>query len=184
MNASPSPIAVRKASAQDNVLLSTLGAETFLDAFGPDNVPEDMRLYLQQSFSPAIQAAELADPFSQFLIAEVANEPVGYARLLEGAPSVRLTSARPVELVRLYARSSWVGRKVGATLMDACFAEAAARGHDVIWLGVWERNARAIAFYRKRGFTEIGSHEFRLGNDIQIDLLMARSLIPTGNIAG
>jgi GNAT superfamily N-acetyltransferase len=181
---SPSSIAVRKASFRDNVLLSTIGAETFIDAFAADNVPEDMDLYLRQSFSPAIQSAELADPSSQFLIAEIAGEPVGYARLRHGAPPGPLTGFTPVELVRLYARASWIGRNVGAALMEACLAEAAATGHDVIWLGVWERNARAIAFYRKWGFTDIGSHPFRLGNDIQTDLLMARPLMPTRNIEG
>jgi GNAT superfamily N-acetyltransferase len=181
---SPSPITVRKASFPDNVLLSTIGAETFLHAFGPDNIPEDMDVYLRQSFSPAIQSAELADPSSQFLIAEVVGEPVGYARLRHGAPPARLTGSAPVELVRLYARASWIGRNVGTALMEACLAEAVANGHDLIWLGVWEKNARAIAFYKKWGFTDIGSHPFRLGNDIQTDLLMARALRPTGNNRG
>ena len=171
-------IHVREASPGDNVLLAELGAETFRDAFGPDNTPGDMALYLTWSFSPAIQSAELADPASLFLIAEIDDQPVGYARLREGAPPASLEATSPVEIARFYARTPWIGRKVGAALMEACLATAAARGATAIWLAVWEKNARAISFYRKWEFVEIGSQSFRLGNDLQNDLIMARMRLP------
>ena len=80
-------IVVRTATSEDSVLLAELGAETFRDAFGPDNASEDMELYLRQSFSAAIQATELADRSSFFLIAEIDGQPVGYAKLNEAAPA-------------------------------------------------------------------------------------------------
>jgi len=171
---------VRKARAGDNLLLSRLGAETFVHTFGPDNTAEDMRLYIQNSFSPEIQAAELATPSSVFLIAELATEPVGYARLLESDPPGGVTGSRPIEIVRIYARPERVGHGVGARLMQACLEEAALRQCDVIWLGVWGQNRRAIAFYAGWGFVPVGSHDFLLGTDLQTDTLMARPLHPLG----
>jgi len=174
----PAALSVRRATHQDNVLLSRLGAETFEYAFGPDNAPEDMQLYLHSSFSPEVQAAELADHSSVFLVAELAGEPVGYARLLEANPPPGVIGSRPIEIVRIYALPDWIGHGVGPTLMRACLKEAALRECDTIWLGVWERNARAIAFYTKWGFVSVGSHAFLLGNDPQTDTLMARP-VPT-----
>jgi ribosomal protein S18 acetylase RimI-like enzyme len=156
--------------------LAELGEETFREAFGSQNTPEDVTLYAAKTFAPNIQAAELADPKGFFLIAEIEDEAAGYVRLREAAPATRTRSSRPIEIVRLYARTRWIGRGVGPALMEAALREARARGHDSIWLGVWERNARAIAFYRKWGFVEIGTQPFQLGNDLQNDLVMMRAV--------
>ena len=166
------PVRVRYATPSDNVLLAELGTETFQDAFSAQNTVEDMTLYLGKSFSPVLQALELADPSVVFLIAELGDVPVGYVQLRKGASPASVRSSRPVEIARFYARTKWIGRGVGPALMEAVLREAGVRGHDVIWLGVWERNQRAIAFYRKWGFAEVGSQAFRLGNDLQTDLVM------------
>ena len=165
---------LRYATAIDNVLLAEMGARTFYDTFAADNTPENMAAYLAASFSPEKQAAELADPSSVFLIAEVEGAAVGYARLKEGRPPTGITGIRPIEIVRIYARKGWIGRGVGVTLMKACLAEAEKRGCDTLWLDVWERNPRAIAIYRNWGFIEVGTQTFQLGNDLQRDLLMQR----------
>jgi ribosomal protein S18 acetylase RimI-like enzyme len=167
-------IEIRRATAADNLLLAELGAQTFRDTFGPDNTPENMAAYLASSFSPLRQASELADPVSSFLIAEVEGATVGYARLKEGQPLEAVVGPRPIEIVRLYAVKEWIGRGVGAALMRACLDEARTRGCDVIWLDVWEHNLRARAFYRKWGFSEAGTQPFKLGDDMQTDLLMRR----------
>lgn len=178
-------IAIRHATAGDNVLLADIGAETFADAFGVDNTDDDMRQYLESAFGPDIQAAELADRANVFLIAEVHGLPAGYARLREATHPAAATVARPIELVRLYARTPWIGRGVGAALMKASLSEAQARGCDLVWLGVWERNERAIAFYRSWGFLERGNQTFLLGSDLQHDLVMTRPVPqPAGDALG
>jgi ribosomal protein S18 acetylase RimI-like enzyme len=169
---------IRLATDRDNVLLAELGAETFTATFSAENTPEDMERYISAAFSPDIQAAELADPANVFLIAEESGVAVGYARLREAMPGVVLDAARPIEIVRLYARVDSIGRGVGAALMQASLEVSRARHCDAVWLGVWERNLRAIAFYRRWGFVGFGSHTFVLGQDRQNDLLMAKSLDP------
>jgi ribosomal protein S18 acetylase RimI-like enzyme len=173
-------VSIRRAHPGDHLLLFELGVETFFDAFGPHNTPSNMEIYLKAAFSPAIQAAELAEPSSVFLIAEVDAQTAGYARLLEGQPPSGAAGSRAIELVRLYARTRRIGHGVGAALMQACLAEAAARGCDTIWLGVWERNRRAIAFYERWGFRRVGSHPFQLGDDLQTDLVMQRPVALSG----
>lgn len=169
-------IKIRLAGPGDNILLADLGRRTFFDTFARDNTPEDMAAYLAASFGPQKQAEELADPLSHFLIAEVDGAPVGYARLHLGEPPATITGRMPVEIVRFYAVREWIGGGVGAALMATCLALAAEKGCDTIWLDVWERNPRAIAFYRKWGFAPVGEQAFQLGGDLQHDLLMQRSI--------
>lgn len=169
-------LVIRRAAAGDAGLLAELGARTFSEAFAADNRPEDIAAYLAASFSPERQAAELADPSSVFFIAEVGGAAVGYAQIRAGEPGAGVEGPKPVELVRLYAAREWHGRGVGEALMRACVEEARRAGHGRIWLGVWERNGRAQAFYRKWGFRPVGRHVFRLGSDAQTDIVMERAL--------
>lgn len=169
---------IRYATASDAALLADLGARAFREAFAdnPLNAPHDMAAYMAEAFGPEVQARELNDPNAIFLIAEIGNEAVGYAKLLAGSREEGVTAARPIELVRLYALQAWVGRGIGAALMQRCLTEAQNRGHDVMWLGVWEYNYRAQKFYEKFGFVRCGEHVFQLGQDAQTDWLMQRGL--------
>ena len=167
---------IRTANLQDHELLASLGARAFREAFASDNTPEDMTDYLAKAFGPDRQAAELADPGTTFLIAEAEGETVGYARLKVGPAPDCIQGLHPVEIARLYSIAAWIGRGVGAALMQACLGQAARLGCDVIWLDVWERNLRAIEFYRRWGFVEVGTQAFVLGHDVQNDLLMQNRL--------
>lgn len=170
-------IHIRHAAASDAALLADLGAKAFYETFASENTPENMAAYLKSAFSPAIQAAELADPAGCFMIAECDGAAAGYARLRTGEAPPEIGDTGAIELQRIYVLKAWQGHKVGAALMQACLNEAAAKGHRTIWLGVWERNPRAIAFYRKWGFEQAGAHIFQLGDDPQTDLVMRRSLV-------
>lgn len=172
--AEDAPYYIRYATAADNVLLAEMGAETFAESFGSANTPENMRAYLEPSFSPEIQARELADPDSRFLIIEWNGRPVGYAQVTIGHTSDSIAGQKPMEIVRIYACKAWIGKGIGAQLMKACLNEAQQAGCDVVWLGVWEHNPRAIAFYRKWGFEKVGTQTFWLGDDPQNDWVMAR----------
>ncbi|HZT57495.1 MAG TPA: GNAT family N-acetyltransferase [Pyrinomonadaceae bacterium] len=169
-------LVIRRAAPGDADLLAELGARTFSETFAADNKPEDMAAYLASSFSPAQQAAELADPRSVFLIAEVDGVATGYAKLHDGDALEGVEGESPIELVRLYVSQEWLGRGVGEALMRALLDEARHAGGKTLWLGVWERNGRAQAFYRKWNFREVGKHIFQLGSDPQTDILMERTL--------
>ena len=179
------PAATTSADANgDAALLAELGARTFYETFVESCRPEDMRAYLDAAFGTAQQAAELADARSTFLIAETCDDAedaaaiaVGYAKLFAGDETPDCVVGRaPVELARLYVRREWLGSGAGAGLMRELLEAARRAGYETIWLGVWEHNERAIAFYRKWGFEVVGEHIFQVGDDPQNDLLMARHL--------
>ena len=164
--------AIRQATPSDATHLADLGALTFRETFAADNTPDDLAVHLASSFAPDVQARELADPAIRYGLAEVDGIPAGYAQLVFGNTSYGVTGARPVEIRRLYARRACHGQGVGAALMTWCLEEARMAGADTVWLGVWERNARAIAFYERWGFRVVGEHVFLLGTDRQRDLVM------------
>jgi ribosomal protein S18 acetylase RimI-like enzyme len=167
---------VRRASIEDAKLLAELGARTFDETFAKDNSPEDMAAYLADSFNVERLTAELNDPLSIFFIAEVDGGAAGYAKIHSGGASGGVEGERPVELVRLYVSQEWLGRGVGQALMRRCIDEAREMGFQTIWLGVWERNVRAQAFYRKWDFREVGEHIFQLGSEPQRDIVMQRAV--------
>lgn len=167
---------IRRANLDDAGLLAELGARTFAETFAEDNSAEDMAAYLASSFSELQQAAELADPDSTIYIAETNGVAVGYAMLRSGSAPGCITDDKPIELVRLYVSREQLGHGVGAGLMRACINEANLQGQRTMWLGVWENNHRAQAFYRKWKFQDVGTHVFQLGQDAQTDILMERSV--------
>jgi GNAT superfamily N-acetyltransferase len=171
-----SSITIRRATPADAARLASFAATAFTDTFAADNRPEDMAAYLAESFGEAAQRAELEDPAVTVLLAEKDDALVGYAMLRDGevADSVPSATRGAIEIARLYAGKRWIGAGIGALLMQRCLDEARARAKDTIWLGVWERNVRAIAFYRRWGFADVGSQSFQLGSDLQTDRVMAR----------
>lgn len=171
-------VRIRIATQADAGLLADLGARTFVQAFGDDNNPEDLAAYLEATFGPSIQRAELDDSASILLIAQVADKPGGYAKLrIAGAPAPDCVSGnRPAELVRIYVEQRWTGQGLGSALMEACLTLSGERGCDAVWLSVWERNLRGIAFYKKWGFSAVGRQIFMVGSDAQQDLVMRRAL--------
>ena len=165
---------IRTATVPDSDLIRELGIRVFTDTFGPDNTPENMRAYLETAYSPERVSDEIADLASVHLIADVDGTAVAYARLHAGDAPPEVRAERPVELVRLYVEHTHHGAGVAAALMQGCLDRARAAGNDFMYLGVWEHNPRAIAFYRKWGFEKVGGHPFMLGEDLQTDWLMSR----------
>lgn len=167
---------IRKASVRDTALLADLGARTFSNAFGAENTPEDMADYLATNFNQERVAKELVNTDSTFFLAEVEQAAVGYAKVKKGEAPSCVTGGKAIELVRLYILPEYFGRGVGEALMRACLDEVKRAGFQTIWLGVWENNHRAQAFYHKFGFQVVGEHIFQLGSDAQNDKIMECAL--------
>ena len=175
-------VQLRHAAPADAIALSRAGARFFTDTFGAANRPEDLAAYLPAAFSETRQRAELSDPKSRIWLATMGEDILGYAHVrLASAPSGKGSAdSRQVEIARIYADYRWHGRGLGGALMRMCVVAARDWGADVLWLGVWEKNPRAIAFYEKQGFQVIGEQPFLLGADLQRDLIMARRLTNDG----
>lgn len=168
-------ITIRLASLDDATMLTELGAKTFYETFEAFNWEEDMKLYLAKNFTVGQLTIELNDDGSTFLVAQHGATAVGYAKLRQQQTQPEgLEEANTIEIERIYSRKEYLGKEVGKALMEGCLNLAKQKGHKIIWLGVWEHNPRAIAFYEKWGFEKFGSHDFILGQDLQTDILMKK----------
>lgn len=167
---------IRLARPADAAALAELAARTFREAFGADNRPEDLALHLATAYGPAQQTRELADPTILTLVADEGGVLVAFAQLRRGAPPASVVGADPIELWRFYVAADWHGRGLAQQLMARVVDAARGAGAATLWLGVWERNPRAIAFYLKAGYSEVGTHLFVVGTDPQTDRIMTRSL--------
>jgi len=165
-------LSIRMATAADAEMLTELAWRTFHDAFAPMNSPENMEAYMSENFTLQKISAQIADQRADFLIAEIEATPVAFAKLYDGQVPDCVGGVAPIELERFYVDRQFHGQGIAQTLMQACFDRARQSGHGTIYLGVWENNHRAIAFYRKCGFDVVGSHAFQLGDEAQNDLLM------------
>ena len=163
---------IRYANENDASMLADLGRKTFQDTFLENNTPEDMEKYLSEHYSIELQTSEIKDPNTIFLIAEINGVPVGYAKLKGQSRGEGISGTNPMELQRIYSVKEYIGKGVGAELMKGSIREARARGFDCLWLGVWEKNERAITFYEKWGFRKAGKSVFMLGEDPQTDFTM------------
>jgi GNAT superfamily N-acetyltransferase len=152
-------IHIRVAAPADAELLAELGARTLRATFGPDK-SEAQATYLALTFSPDAKLGDLTDPQAMVLVAEVCDSAAAYARLRFGYSPPCVGGGAPMEISRFYADAPWVGRGVGKALMESCLSVARDKGCDVVWLDVWEKNLRAVAFYAKWGFEVVGSQAF------------------------
>ena len=162
------PYVIRRAVTSDAGSLAALGARTFEETFGPANRREDIDTYLSQTYGEQQQKNEIENPRMITLVTEDEGSLIAFAQMR--------ADEKGIEIARFYVDSRWQGRGLAQALMQAVIEEARARRAEMLWLGVWERNERAIAFYRKCGFRDTGTQPFILGSDLQTDRVMVHEL--------
>jgi ribosomal protein S18 acetylase RimI-like enzyme len=167
---------IRRAVADDAVALAGFGARTFRETFAADNTPEDMRMHLESAWHPRLQLAEIEDPTLDTLLAFANGTLAAFAQLRSDYPPAAVPTERAFEIKRFYVDSPWHGTGLARELMSAVESRARRAGARELWLGVWERNPRAQAFYRKCGFEKVGTQTFVVGTDPQTDHVMLRRL--------
>jgi diamine N-acetyltransferase len=167
---------IRRATPADAARVAEFGARTFIDTFGAGNRAEDIAAHVSRTYSISQQTADLTDMMRTTLIAEYDGELAAFAQLRRGPAPDTVTGPAPIELLRFYVDRPWHGRGLANELMDAVVREARNANARTLWLCVFERNPRAIAFYAKQRFQDVGSTIFVLGTDPQTDRIMTRSL--------
>jgi ribosomal protein S18 acetylase RimI-like enzyme len=120
---------------------------------------------------------EVKQPWHIFFLAFINNEPVGYVKMRDGSLPLALVDRSCIEIARIYSVQHTIGKGVGRKLMQTCLDIAKQKTKQILWLGVWEKNQRAIDFYTKWGFEKFGEQDFILGDDVQRDWLMKKELV-------
>jgi diamine N-acetyltransferase len=167
---------IRRAEEDDALALSVLAEATFRAAFAELNTAANMQLHCVANYGQALQLAEIRESNRETWVAELDGRLVAYAQLQFDAALPVISGERSAEIQRFYVEASHHGAGLAHQLMAQVLARADAAGYGVVWLGVWERNARALAFYKKCGFEVVGEHIFKVGDDLQRDLLMRRDV--------
>ena len=167
-------VSIRYATQKDAGLIADLSRQTFYEAFASQNTKENMEKFMNEQFSKAALSREVGAPGNIFFLAYDSEDPVGYVKMRESINPQKLGNARAIEIARIYATTHSIGKGVGKILMQRCIDIALERKKDIIWLGVWEHNQRAIEFYGKWGFEKFDTHTFMLGDDPQTDWLMKK----------
>jgi ribosomal protein S18 acetylase RimI-like enzyme len=181
----PEPVTLRRATLADAAALALVGGATFLEAFTWMLPGADILAHAAKNHTAAAYAAYFAAPDTRITLATAGDDaPVGYAMLT--APELPSLATHPtdIELKRIYLFSRFraapvtgrPGVRPAQALMDAAIADALGLGRTRLLLGTHAGNLRAIAFYRRNGFTEAGTRTFQVGNQICDDLIFARPL--------
>jgi diamine N-acetyltransferase len=169
-------IEIRRVMETDLEQLQLIGRTTFYETFAARNTEENIRQYLNKSFSTGKLTAELTNPDSEFYFALSDDRVVGYLKINYGSAQTELKDVKAVEIERIYVLREFYGKAVGQALFEKTVLIARERNAEYLWLGVWGENHRAVGFYRKNGFVQFGTHIFMMGKSEQTDLMMRLDL--------
>lgn len=168
---------IKKCMLEDVQILQAISMETFHDAFKEQNSPENMNAYLEKAFHRNQLESELANPSSQFFFVTVDNEVAGYLKVnTDDAQSEKMEDPS-LEIERIYLKTHYQKQGLGKLLLNHAVEIAMAQKKKNVWLGVWEKNDNAIAFYEKLGFVQTGTHAFYMGDEEQTDYIMTKTLL-------
>lgn len=169
-------ITIKPCTEADLDDLRKVSIETFVETFGDQNTDEDINEYVRNSLSRAELRRQMREQESAFFFAVIDDDVAGYLKLNVGAAQTEQVGEDALEVERIYALRRFKRQGLGTIMMERAMNEAANRGLNTVWLGVWEHNVAAQRFYERLGFSVFGSHVFTLGDDEQTDLLMKRAV--------
>ena len=170
-------LSLRKCAPEDADILRALSIRTYYDTFASMCAPADMDAYLAEAYDRSKLLGELCDEYEQFLFLYADEQLAGYLKLNEAPSQTDLNDEQSLEIERIYISADFQGKGLGKYLMEQAACMAQKRGKQYVWLGVWEKNEKALHFYRNNGFHPIGTHSFIMGADMQTDYIMRKDLI-------
>lgn len=165
-----------KCTLEDTHKLQEISYETFSDTFKDQNSPENMNAILERAYNFIQLEKELSNPSSDFYFVYFNEELAGYLKLNIHDAQTEDMGDESLEIERIYIKRAFQKHWLGRFMLNQAMEMAISRNKNKIWLGVWEKNENAIAFYKKMGFFQSGSHSFFMGDDEQTDLIMALTL--------
>jgi ribosomal protein S18 acetylase RimI-like enzyme len=172
-------IEIKRISLNEADRLQSIGKRTFAETFSSVNSEENMKEYLDKRFSIKKLIEELSDQHSEFYFALIDNKVAGYLKINFGPAQTEIKDDNAVEIERIYVLKDFHGQQVGQKLFEKALDISRQKNADHVWLGVWEKNYRALRFYQKNGFVVFDTHIFKLGNAEQTDLLMKIQIVST-----
>ncbi|SFL98479.1 spermine/spermidine N-acetyltransferase [Gracilibacillus orientalis] len=169
-------ISIKKCTLEDKCNLQEISYETFKETFKHQNSTDNMNAYLDGAFNLKQLEKELSNMFSQFFFVYFNNEVAGYLKINTNDAQSEETGDETLEIERIYIKNKFQKHGLGKVLLTKAKDIAVENNKKKIWLGVWEKNDNAIAFYKKMSFVQTGSHSFYMGDEEQTDIIMTKTL--------
>ncbi len=163
---------ISKVKISDLLELQNISKQTFSETFSEHNTIENIDKYLTEELSLSKLETEITNTNSEFYFAKLENNIIGYLKINSGQAMTEILRNNCLEIERIYVLKKYHGKNIGFALYEKAIEIAKSRNVEFIWLGVWEKNLRAIQFYKKIGFLEFSKHIFKLGDDVQVDIMM------------
>jgi diamine N-acetyltransferase len=171
-----SEIKIVQAGKQEAELIAIISRETFYDTYAAENTAANMAKFMTQQFGKSMLMAEVGVDGNHFFLAYLEGEVAGYLKLKESTHP-QIIGAQAIEISRIYVCKPFIGKSVGKALLAAAIEFAKANDKNCIWLIAWKENKRALAFYQKQGFEIFAESTFVLGDDLQSDWVLKRSIL-------
>jgi diamine N-acetyltransferase len=170
-------INIKRCTLEDSRTLQEISIDTFDETFKDQNSPENMKAYLDRAFNIKQLENELTNDSSQFYFVYFNNEVAGYLKVNTNDAQSEIMDDDSLEIERIYIKNKFQKNGLGKVLLDKAMEIAMEHKKRKIWLGVWEKNENAIAFYEKLGFEQTGVHSFHMGDEEQMDFIMTKTLL-------
>lgn len=170
-------INIKKCTLKDLHQLQEISYETFNETFKDQNSPENMIAYLERAFNLNQLEKELSNISSEFFFVYFDIEVAGYLKINSNDAQSEEMGVEALEIERIYIKTKFQKHGLGKYLLNKAMEIAMERNKKEIWLGVWEKNENAIAFYKKMGFVQTGVHSFHMGDEEQMDFIMTKTLL-------
>ena len=168
---------IQKCGLEDLHTLQEVSYDTFNDTFKHQNSPENIKAYLERALNLKQLEKELSNTSSQFFFVYFNNEVAGYLKINTNDAQSEEMGDESLEIERIYIKDKFQKLGLGKCLQNKAMEIAMEHNKKKIWLGVWEKNENAIAFYKKLGFVQTGAHSFYMGDEEQIDFIMTKTLL-------
>ena len=169
-------ITIKKCTLEDLHKLQEVSYETFNETFKEQNTPQNMKAYLDGAFNLKQLEKELATTSSQFFFIYLHQDIAGYLKVNTNEAQSEDMGDNSLEIERIYVKNQFQKNGLGKHLFNKALEIATEHKLKNIWLGVWEKNDNAIAFYKKIGFEQTGVHSFTMGDEEQMDFIMTKTL--------
>lgn len=166
----------RLANQKDASALAELARQTFIETYAEQNDAEQIRTHCDKNFGIVQQSKEIADSNYVVILAYRDEDLVGFAQVVNNPAPPSIEAENAVALYRYYVKKEWHGKGIAQPLLAEAEKAAKTFGANQLWLGMWEHNARALAYYQKIGFQHVGWMDYQFGDIVERDYVLLKQL--------
>ena len=167
---------IRKVEKADVEVLAKIAKQTFRETFAHGNTEEQLQECFEEAYNLRVLSTELEDPDSETYFIMHEEEIAGFLKVNWGNAQTERELENAFEIQRLYVLQTYQGFGLGKQLFEFALEHAEKNGFSWAWLGVWEHNTKAQAFYNRYGFEKFSQHRFMVGQKVDTDWLLKKRL--------